>query len=171
MDLKRKDISRFWGHIDKTGNCWLWTKCKDKDGYGKFKICLGSKQNQKRLRAHRYAWLVTNGPIPPTMFILHKCDNPPCCNPSHLYVGNHQQNIEDRQRRNRQAKGERAGNHIHVEKRPRGEKHGRSKLTWEQVREIRMRRLESQARLAKEFDVSSGTIWFVLKGLHWKESV
>ena len=86
--------SRFWNRLDKGGNCWNWQGGKDRpDGYG----CLHYADNGKRhsLKAHRVSWVIHNGPIPDGLWVLHKCDNPSCVNPNHLFLGTRQDNMLD----------------------------------------------------------------------------
>jgi len=83
-------MERFWNKVNKSGKCWEWTAGKDSKGYGLFKL------NGKMVLAHRRSWILTNGEIPLGMGILHKCDNPSCVNPKHLFIGNHQTNMADR---------------------------------------------------------------------------
>lgn len=90
------DITRFWLKI-KRGDpyeCWLWQAGKE-HGYGSFRM------GGRSLRAHRLAWELANGPIPTGKHVLHHCDNPPCCNPAHLYVGTNVENGRDRKERGR----------------------------------------------------------------------
>lgn len=94
---------RFWGKVEKTETCWLWTAGKDKDGYGKFRV------SKKHYRAHRFSWELHFGPVPLATSVLHKCDNPPCVNPDHLFLGSNADNMADRDRKGRQAFGERQG--------------------------------------------------------------
>lgn len=93
--VKKSRIERrtelFFSNINK-GNCWEWTGKKTKYGYGIFGF-LGESY------AHRVSWVIHNGEIPKEMFVLHKCDNPSCLNPSHLYLGNQTQNMKDRSER------------------------------------------------------------------------
>lgn len=100
--LDREPIESKYSINQKTG-CWEWLLGKDKDGYGK--ICAG----RKSLRAHRYLWELKNGPIPSGLLVCHKCDNPKCVNPDHMFLGTHKDNHDDRGRKNRQAKGEVSG--------------------------------------------------------------
>jgi hypothetical protein len=103
LELKRsRFIRKFWARIDKTGEdeCWNWSGCKDPNGYGH--IHLPKYMNfgiGKSECAHRIAWIFSNGEIPEGMNILHTCDNPPCCNPSHLYLGTQKENCRDRDER------------------------------------------------------------------------
>jgi hypothetical protein len=166
MELIEKDIARFWSHVDRSGECWIWKCGLDKDGYGKFSYFVKGKK--KQVRAHRVAFFLAHGEIDDTLMVLHKCSNPPCVR--HLYQGTGKNNADDRNEIGHTARGKRAGNHIHVERRPRGERHGRSKLTWEKVRQIRSRTNEGLKTLASEFGVSEGAIWFILNGLHWKDA-
>ena len=84
--------ARFWGRVDRSGECWLWTAGKS-GGYG-----VVGHNSQK---AHRVAWELTIGPIPQGMQVLHRCDNPPCVNPEHLFLGTNHDNMLDRQAKGR----------------------------------------------------------------------
>jgi hypothetical protein len=82
---------RFWSKVDRRGadECWSWKGGRRRRGYGIFSA--GGSQ----LLAHRMAWQLSRGPIPPKMFICHHCDNPPCCNPAHLFIGSAADNFHD----------------------------------------------------------------------------
>lgn len=89
-------LNRFWSKVDikGPGECWLWKACKrDRRGYGGFKL------NSKLQMAHRVSWKFHNGPIPKGKLVLHKCDNPRCVNPNHLYIGTQSDNQYDRSMR------------------------------------------------------------------------
>ncbi len=103
---------RFWRAVEKTAYCWPWKLAKPR-GYGMFKV-----RRDESVRAHRMAWELTNGPIPEGMLVCHRCDNPACCNPGHLFLGTHQDNMDDRNSKNRQARGAAV-----VGERPRGDTH------------------------------------------------
>ncbi len=98
--LTPRQVSRFWNHISKTPDCWIWNGCRDKDGYGVFSA------NGVPYRAHRIAWMLVNGSVPDGLILRHSCDNPSCCNPAHLSIGTHADNVADKLSRNRGAKGE-----------------------------------------------------------------
>lgn len=79
--------------------CWLWTKSVDNGGYGGISI------NGKDFLAHRFSWFLHNGAIPKKLWVLHTCDMPSCVNPDHLYLGTHQDNMDDMVKRGRSTKG------------------------------------------------------------------
>lgn len=105
---KIPEIDRFRSKVKTVGpnECALWMASTCKDGYGQF------QDNARRRRlSHRYAWELANGPIPERMYVLHRCDNPPCCNVRHLFLGTAADNAADREAKGRgnQAKGEKSG--------------------------------------------------------------
>ena len=89
--------SRFWARVDKRGpnECWEWTGGRKGHGYGQVFF------NSKNMRTHRLSWVLKNGPIPPDLYVCHRCDNPPCVNPEHLYLGTQKQNIREAQEKGR----------------------------------------------------------------------
>jgi hypothetical protein len=105
--------------------------------------------------AHRMMWRVTYGDIPPGVHVLHRCDNPSCVNPAHLFLGDAQANVDDKMRKGRHRYG-------HVT----GETHGMAKLTEEQVREILASDVPGK-RLAKQYGVSDTTIYDIRKRRIW----
>lgn len=89
---------RFWNRVDirSDSECWPWKKSRMKSGYGKV------KRSGKHLLSHRIAFELSNGRPPKKgLCVLHHCDNPPCCNPKHLYEGTYQDNMQDALKRNR----------------------------------------------------------------------
>jgi hypothetical protein len=101
--LSRSTIVRFWAKVDYEdyNGCWQWNGALDRHGYGQFKT--ESRTSPKR--SHRVAWELTHGLIPAGSSVLHDCDNPRCCNPSHLRLGTHEDNMADKRARNRAWKG------------------------------------------------------------------
>lgn len=90
---------RFWAKVKKTKSCWVWTGYCAPNGYGKINLC---DTRQKVVAAHRLSWEWANGKdIPNGLYILHSCDNPPCVNPKHLFLGTQQDNVKDRERKGR----------------------------------------------------------------------
>lgn len=95
---------RFWAQVNKTDTCWLWTgRMNPVRGYGR---CYYRKRD---IDTHRIAWELTYGPIPDGLVVCHRCDNPPCVNPDHLFLGTQADNVADKVAKNRQAKGETHG--------------------------------------------------------------
>lgn len=117
--------SSFWARVDKSSGCWLWTAGKQKAGYGAL------WWSGKPTTAHRVAWELAHGPIPAGLFVCHHCDNRPCCNPAHLFVGTQADNMRDMNAKGRHGKVKSGPNT------PRGEAHPRAVLTDDIVRRLR----------------------------------
>ena len=144
--------SRFWSKVDKSGDCWNWTKAiYINTGYGRFFVSRG-----KAVGAHRKAWELSKGPIPNGMNVLHHCDNRRCVNPSHLFIGTHSDNVHDKVSKNR---CNTAGIH-----------NSQSKLDDDKVRFIRASSLTHIA-LASMFGVSETIIWCVKNNKTWNHVV
>ena len=92
----RSLYERFWGKVNKTDGCWIWTGGVNPRGYGKLKV------NGRWVLAHRLSWELKVGPIPDGLFACHQCDNPPCVRPSHLFLGTARDNNADMFRKGRQ---------------------------------------------------------------------
>ena len=146
--------SRFSGMIDKNGlllhpdlgQCWGWKGSVDKHGYGQW----GRSEECNESYAHRVSWMLHYGPIPVCRHVLHRCDNPPCCNPEHLFLGDQDDNMKDAASKSRL---------------PRDTKHHLNKLTIPQVLEIRrlLRRGElTQREIGERFGVTRGAIQGVM---------
>lgn len=116
-------------------------------GYGRVSLS-GTK-----LLAHRAAWVLAHGPIPDQLHVLHRCDNPPCVNPEHLFLGTQAINMADKASKGRAQ---------------RGTTHAMHKLTDTEVRQIRARRGETHRCIATEFGVSRGLIGQILNGTIWR---
>lgn len=183
VDVTEAKRAEFWSKVQRGSDdeCWPWTGTRA-GGYGR--IYLGGRVFEG---AHRVCWLLTHGGIPGGMQVLHRCDNPPCNNPRHLFLGTHQDNMDDRGQKGRTAlqTGERNGmrrhpemasqgdshwSRVHPERRARGVGHGRVVLTEVQVREIRTlareRRLTGKA-IADRFGVSGTHVMRIVRRKTW----
>lgn len=151
-NVKSKTISeRFFEKVEKGENendCWKWNGAILSNGYGQITI------NRKRFPAHRLSFEVHHN-YKPKDFVLHSCDNPPCCNPLHLREGTQLENMQDKTLRNRQ---------------PKFWRRGRTNLILSQVKEIRIAisNGEKTSLIAKRFEVSVGCIGSIRRGTSWK---
>lgn len=142
---------RYWAKVDRRGpeECWEWTAYRNKLGYGCFGV------DGSSVLAHRYGFELANGPFDPELCVLHRCDNPPCQNPAHFFLGDRVANNADRHQKGRSAKGERMGAHV--------------VLTEDAVRAMNRlyRSGVSIPDIAREFGVKKGTVASVAYGLSW----
>lgn len=114
-------LRRFWDRVQKTKSCWNWMGCTTSSGYGMVQC---RSISQQPLLCHRVAWSITNGPIPGDLHVLHKCDNPSCVNPAHLFLGTQCDNNRDRDRKGRTASGDSNGARTKPERNPFVRNHG-----------------------------------------------
>lgn len=154
IPLNEKVIARFWKRVDKRGpdECWEWLASRNNCGYGQIGV------NSRPVIASRVSWEIHHGLIPDDLWVLHKCDNPPCVNPKHLFLGTHQDNMDDMDR-----KGRRRGCG--------GRRH--SKLTWDKIRAIRSSYIPHKVTtidLAKEHGVSTRSIKSILYNQTWRDA-
>ncbi len=144
---------RFWRAVEKKrpNDCWEWMGSRHYKGYGE--IALSHKGKTK---SHRVAWALTNGEIPEGMVVCHSCDNPPCCNPDHLFLGTHKTNKHDSQEKGRHAFGERSG---------------MAKLTESEVKKIRAidkTGTRTRLSLASQFGISGRMVTSICRYDNWK---
>ncbi len=147
----KNTIEKFISLLIEKDGCLIFTSTKNSDGYGRFSF------NGKNRMAHKVAYEYWNGKIPDGLQVCHSCDNPPCCNPKHLFLGTNKENMEDKVAKGRQAF-------------LRGENHGSSVLTKEQVDSIRSGYASGkrQTNLAKEFGISQPHVSSICRMERWK---
>lgn len=162
-------LERFWEKVNKAGPlpkqdavaihpdiagtcCWVWTGSRNEKGYGRFRD--GELQS-----AHRVSWSIAHGKYPANQ-CLHKCDNPPCVRPSHLFEGDSTINNADTMAK---------GHHVQVK----GEEHGIAKLTSTKVKEIRRLYADGKSMkfLAELFGTVKGNIYNIVKRTNWKHII
>lgn len=127
--------------------CWEWMAYKDDYGYGYFRY------NGKMVGAHRASWMLFKGKIPKGLFVCHKCDNPGCVYPEHLFIGTNQDNMDDKVRKNRQH-------------RPVGEKNGRAKITKEIAERIKIMQGSHQS-IGDKYGLSQSVVSRIKSGEAW----
>jgi len=166
-------LERFMSRVDTSGDCWEWTAGRQEAGYGYFDVA------GHRYRAHRVAYELAVGPIPEGMFVCHRCDNPPCVRPSHLFLGSQLDNVADARAKGRLSptifdgtlpRLMLAAKAAHPESWARGERVNTAKLTADQVREIRRRVSAgaSQSAVARQFGVGHTNVNHIVRGLSWR---
>lgn len=148
---------RFWSKVDRRGpdDCWEWQAGSFEEGYGAFMF------RGTLWKASRVAWTLTHGDIPNDLWVLHECDNPPCCNPAHLFLGTHIDNVADMVSKNRVC-------------RTSGSDRWVSKLDEPTIIGIRQRYAAggvTQQELADEFGVSFQNISMIVLRKTWKHVV
>lgn len=142
---------RVASRTDRSGGvdaCWPWLAGAS-NGRGKINV------DGKKINASRAAWIVANGrPIPGGMFVCHRCDNPICVNPAHLFLGTHKDNMADMRRKGRGL----------------GARRRNAKLSLSRVAKLRQLSAAgwSQRRIARRFGVTQSIVWRVLSGRGWR---
>jgi hypothetical protein len=140
----------FWSRVDRSAECWVWTGGTVGGGYGRF--------GRGKVLAHRHAWEITNGPIPDGLDVLHRCDNPPCVRPDHLFLGTHTDNMRDMFTKGRRAT-------------KRGTSHPNARMTEEDVRWAKAEYAKGGTtikHLAASLGVSKSTLRVAIRGIRWQ---
>jgi|SRR5262252_8722530 len=140
----------YWALVDKTGDCWLWQGFRDKLGYGNFH---DTRMPGKHAKVHRLSYELAFGPLLPSLFVCHHCDNPPCVNPAHLFAGTNADNVSDAVQKGRLKPPPPC-----------------IKLTIEQIREIRelcARKLPQKA-IAAQFGLHQSQVSKIWRRTNWK---
>lgn len=148
MQISKKHLTNYITR--KSNNCWFWQRSKSKQGYGNY--C----SNGKVYRAHRVsAHLFLKMPLESKKLVLHKCDNPPCVNPEHLFIGTQKDNMIDASKKNK-------FNRV-------GTNNGHAKLNPKKIKEIRnrLKNGETQTSIGVTFNVPQSTIWKIKNKVLW----
>jgi hypothetical protein len=166
--VSEKELLRFMAKVQRGDGCWLWTAAKDSKGYGRFSLG-GShtpegKRRNSMVAAHRFSYESVHGPIPSGpgfhgYCVLHRCDNPSCVRPDHLFLGTNKDNVQDMDRKGRRVNAQKRGN-----------EHPNARLTPEKVARIYQMacaREKPQWRIAQEFGVCLATVNHIKTGRLW----
>lgn len=146
-------VDEFWKRVDRTGECWEWTGVRNQFGHGRI------RRDGKETGTHRYSWILAFGPIPSGMLVCHRCDNPPCVRPSHLFLGTPRDNTQDMHAKGRSGRPSAPG-----------ERSSMAKFTDAEVVSIRVRfdQGETIVALASEKKVNISTVAEIVNGRTWR---
>ena len=159
----RARADKFWSFVERGApdECWLWTASRTEAGYGRFYL-----GKAVVARAHRVAFALANGRLAaPHLKVCHRCDNPPCCNPAHLWEGTDADNNRDRAEKGRTVRPKRDESAVRY---ARGERHGSAKLTGEQATAIRQDP-RSLSQVAAAYGISVRTASRIRNRTLWKD--
>lgn len=188
--MNEKTLARFWSKVDKNrpaaeraqelGACWVWIGPKAGRGYGTMSLGSRADHSDRTECAHRLSWEIANGPAG-NSFVLHKCDNPPCVRPEHLFIGSQLDNMRDMRSKGRgtagdthplrvdpskAARGDLSGARLHPEARRRGAAHPQAKLTESDIPLIRHAQ-GSLAEIASRYGVCVERVFAIKKRRAW----
>ena len=157
MEITAEQEARFWAKVEKAGpdECWMWLRYTNTAGYGKVRI------NKIGHYAHRLAWSISSGrEVPCGLCVCHRCDNPACVNPGHLFLGTQAENLADMVKKGRQGRHGRA----------KGEANGSSKLTDGAVRGIleSVSKGETLLSIGERYGVTKATVWKIKERRAWR---
>ena len=146
-------VKRFWEKVNKDGPtmphmdtpCWIWLGTYSSNGYSSVTV------NGRGTTAYRLSWLIHSGEIPDNLFVLHKCDNPKCVNPTHLFLGTHGDNMRD----------------MFAKGRWKVKQNKLNKRVADQIRDFYATGCYTQQDLARLFNVHQGTISYVIRRKIW----
>ncbi len=161
MNLSQKQLDRFWSKVNKLSDdeCWEWKSYTD----GKYG---GFYANGKQHKAHRISWILENGPIPnigpngKRMCVCHTCDNPPCVNPNHLFLGTDSDNAIDRNQKGRQ----------HIVQ-LNGDQNPNSPLNPEIVKQAEemLKEGSKDVDISKKLGINGKSVWRIKNKKHWSQ--
>lgn len=176
---------RLWENVDRSGGpdaCWKWIGHENVGGYGRLSF------HGRKVLAHRLVCELSKGAFDNELCVCHRCDSPSCCNPAHLFIGTHQENMSDRNKKGRQSKGERHSAKMtevacrgdahfarrHPERMRRtGEQNGRAKLNPCDIKKIFELKSEgiSNVKISDALGVSDTLVGLILRGKAWAHLV
>jgi hypothetical protein len=158
---------RFWGKVDRSAgpdSCWPWLGARNAQGYGRVSV------NRRNRQAHRVAFELAGGTLDRGQVACHRCDNPPCCNPTHVFAGTHGDNSADMVAKGRSTAGDRNPSRLYPERQVRGEQQHSAKLSDESVLALRQRWAMgglTKRGLAREIGLSETALRRLLGGRTW----
>lgn len=165
--LNDEEIARFHERVRRSGEdeCWPWTRGTFTSGYGAFKA------QGRTMKSHRVAYYLANKVDPVGCLVCHRCDNPICCNPSHLFLGTWAENMADRDQKRRTSRGPSHMAHIAPDRLPHGIEHHNSKMTPESVIELRSLYAAggiSQEALGHRFGIDQTVVSRIVRRKTWR---